>query len=67
MMYWNDLVLHYYISREQLSVKWARLPTPIATDLLEFHPVITQKTMKVQDRLVRVLPDQWPQSRLTCM
>lgn len=24
MMYWNDLVLHYYISREQLSVKWAR-------------------------------------------
>ena len=36
------------------------LHAPLAADPLEIHPIITQKTKKIQDRLVGVPPDQWP-------
>lgn len=36
------------------------LEAPPMTDSLELHPIITQKTKKVQDRPPGVPPDQWP-------
>jgi len=36
------------------------IESPILTDPLKVHPVITQKTKKVQDRPAGLPPDQWP-------
>jgi len=46
----------------------ADLEAPLITkDSLEHHPVITQKTKKVQDKPARVPPDQWPPAKYIFM
>jgi len=40
------------------------LEAPPTMDPLELHPIITQKTKKVQDRPAGIRPDQWPPAQM---